>query len=318
MAQNTAEGSPKALPSEGSKANPQQSLVKGIIFVVLSAVFFGLIGPLSVFAGNEGINRDSFLAMRFGVGFLGLLTWAYAKGKFAGVKLHTLFIPLLLGAGFYFAQSWLYFSAIPHIGVGLTGVLLYVYPAVIVLVSWLIYKQRISLPLWLSLFMALTGVALCISGSEIAVESYRGIAFALGAGLVYSSYLLVGESSLSQHSPTVVAACTCLGASVSFFITSLAGDGFDVPQTVDSVIFILIIGILSTMFSILLMFEGIGILGTSRAAILATLEPVTAVAIGSGFMGEKLGLLPSIGILLVLLSVVVIAAYEKPATASTT
>lgn len=312
MAHSPSSASRQEQPADSAPRNPQQDLVKGILFVALSAIFFGLIGPLSVFAGNEGLNRDSFLAMRFAVGFLGLLAWAFYKGKLAGVKLSSLFTPLLLGAGFYFVQSWLYFSAIPHIGVGLTGVLLYIYPAVIVLVSWLIYKQRISRPLWLSLVMALTGVALCVSGSEIAIDSYRGIAFALGAGLVYSSYLLVGESSLSKHSPTVVAACTCLGASVSFFITSVAGEGFDVPQTLNSVLFIFIIGILSTMLSILLMFEGISILGTSRAAILATLEPVTAVAIGSGFMGEKLGLLPSIGIFLVLLSVVIIAAYEKP------
>lgn len=292
-------------------ATSQQSLARGIIYVALSAMFFGLIGPLSVFAGDAGVNRDSFLALRFAVGFLGLLGWAWHKGKFKGVHLSSLFIPLLLGAGFYFVQSWLYFSAIPFIGVGLTGVLLYIYPAVIVLVSWLIYKQRISAPLWLSLVMALGGVALCISGSEIKIEGYQGIFYALGAGLVYSSYLLVGESALSKHSPTVVAACTCLGASVSFFITSLFTEGFTPPESLNAVGLIFTIGILSTMGSILLMFEGIKILGTSKAAILATLEPVTAVAIGSGFMGEKLGILPSIGIFLVLTSVVIIAAYDK-------
>lgn len=295
-----------------AQSGSQQNLVLGIIFVVLSATFFGLIGPLSVFAGDEGVNRDSFLAMRFGVGFLGLMGWAITKGKLKGVDPTTLLIPLSLGAVFYFAQSWLYFSAIPYIGVGLTGVLLYVYPAIIVLVSWLLYKQRISKPLWLSLALALTGVALCINGHDAAITGIRGIFYALGAGLIYASYLLVGESVLDKHSPTIVAACTCLGASVSFFITSLtSAEGFTPPTSLDSVWLILIIGILSTMLSILLMFEGISILGTSKAAILATLEPVTAVAIGSGFMGESLGLAASIGILLVLSSVVIIAAYDK-------
>lgn len=159
--------------------------------------------------------------------------------------------------------------------------------------------------------MALTGVTLCVSGSEINVEGFQGIFYALGAGLVYSGYLLVGEAVLGKHSPTVVAACTCLGASVSFFITTFFTEGFTPPTSLTSMGYILTIGILSTMGSILLLFEGIKILGTSKAAILATLEPVTAVAIGSGFMGEKLGLLPSLGIFLVLSSVVIIAAYER-------
>lgn len=291
----------------------QQNLVLGIVFVALSAIFFGMIGPLAVFAKEEGVNRDSFLAMRFAVGFLGLIIWGAAKGKLKGIDYTTLLIPLTLGAGFYFVQSWLYFTAIPYIGVGLTGVLLYIYPAVIVLVSWLFYKNTISKPLWLSLVMALTGVSLCISGSEINVEGFQGIFYALGAGLVYSGYLLVGEAVLGKHSPTIVAACTCLGASVSFFITSFFTEGFTPPPSLTSLGYILAIGILSTMGSILLLFEGIKILGTSKAAILATLEPVTAVAIGSGFMGEKLGLLPSLGIFLVLTSVVIIAAYDREA-----
>lgn len=300
------------MATNNTAAQPsQQELVKGILLIALSAIFFGFIGPLSVVAADEGLNRDSFLAMRFAMGFIGLFAWANYKGKFNGVKLNSLFTPFLLGAGFYFGQSWLYFSAIPHIGVGMTGVLLYIYPAVIVVASWLVFKRPISSPLWISLVIALSGVVLCISGSEINIKSYQGIFYALGAGLVYSSYLLIGESTIAKHSPTVLAACTCLGASVSFFITSLVTEGFTPPTSTLGLGSIIAIAIPSTMLSILFLFEGIKILGSSKAAILATLEPVTAVAIGSGLMGEKLGLLPSLGIFLVLLSVVIIAAYDK-------
>ena len=282
---------------------PKSNQSHGYLLVATSAVFFGLMGPLAVICKNDGLNQSSLLLYRFFFAFLLLFLFCCHKKAFVNFKFTTIAPAFFLGAAAYFLQSYFYFSALDFIGVGLTSILLYIYPALVVLILWLVKSQKPSLRLWIGIALAFIGVALCFVEETKQLSGSIGIYLALAAALTYSCYLVLSESILNKTSPLLVSTFVCLGAACKYFLKIIAHEEFTLPMTSDGYLALLALTVLSTVIGILFIFKGIEQIGAAKASILSSLEPVTAVLLGSIFWNESITPIKILGFILVLLSV---------------
>ena len=280
---------------------------QGSILVVISAIFFGLMGPLAVICKNDGLSQSSLLLYRFFFAFLLLLIFCLHKKEFENFNIKNVIPAFFLGAIAYFMQSYFYFSALDYIGVGLTSILLYIYPALVVLILWTVKSQKPSLSLWFGIGLAFIGVALCFVEEMQQLSKPLGIYLALAAALTYSCYLVISEDVLNKTSPLLVSTFVCLGAASSYFIKIIVHEEFTLPMSSDGVLALLGLTILSTVLGILFIFKGIEMIGASKASILSSIEPVTAVMLGSMFLNEVITKIKIFGFVLVLLSVIYIS-----------
>ena len=106
---------------------------------------------------------------------------------------------LALGGVGYSVQSGLFFSALRHIDVSLTSLLLYTFPALVCCGSVLLGRERMTaFKAWV-LGLASAGTALVLLGGGVGGLQATGVLLGLGAGVSYSVYVLVTEDVVAPH-----------------------------------------------------------------------------------------------------------------------
>lgn len=281
------------------------SETKGILLVVLSATSFGTLGIFGKYASAAGLTIPTVLTYRFLGGTLFFLPYAAYSGDFKLLRGRPLAVALVLGAGFYAAQSGLYFLGLEYMTAGLVGLVVYTYPVLVVVLSYLLLDERITRSTVVGLILALGGVAL-VSGVDPAGADPRGIAIVLAAALVYAGYYVTSHVALGGVDARTLTAYVLPSAGVSFVVFGAASGALSIPTTAYEVSVLAAIALVGTTIPIAAFFAGLAYIGASRASIISSLEPATAVLLGVILLDEPLAIATVAGGLLVLVGVIVI------------
>lgn len=282
---------------------------QGVAWIALSAAGFGAMAIFAKLAYRDGVSLSSMLFLRFAIAGLLLAVWTrmcglhYPHGRnLAGI--------VAMGAIGYVGQAYCYFSALQHASAGVVALLLYLYPALVTLLSVILLRRHIGLGQGLAVAIALAGTALTVGG-DLHSES-AGIAFGIGAAVIYSAYILVGERLIplvgSQQASTVV----MLSAAVVYGLLAWHS-GVALPTALTGWLAVLAIAIFSTLLAILGFFKGMEKLGAANAATLSTLEPLVTLGLAALVLGEVIMPVQMAGGVLILAAVIYLARHSTRA-----
>jgi drug/metabolite transporter (DMT)-like permease len=195
-----------------------------------------------------------------------------------------------------------YFTAITLTSLSVAAVLLYTAPAIVMVLSCLLFGEKMTAKKLLSLLMTLFGCVLVTgvleNGGDI---SGAGILAGLGAGLGYALYSIFGRYALEKgyHSLTITF-YTFLTASIASLFTGNIGHVAAVAvESSSMLLFCFAFGILCTVIPYLVYTIGLNYIENSRASILASIEPVTATVLGIFVFQEPVSLMEVVGMALV-------------------
>ena len=125
----------------------------GVVFVMLAGGGYGS-GPW--FADNlerNGANPMGFLTARFTMSAIVLILVRFAKMQLKDLPSFNDSLKIFaLGAFGFFVSPLLYFIALQDIDSGLVVVIFYIYPAIAILLSWIVYKHKPNLVISVCLF----------------------------------------------------------------------------------------------------------------------------------------------------------------------
>ncbi len=285
----------KPAPQEARSIQGQEGL--GAIFILLSACGFGVMGVFAVWSYGAGANTVTLLAMRFTIA--AALLWPYLAltHQRLGVRDRRKLLGLALLGAMYVGQALAYFNSIRYIPVGLTSIILFIHPAIVVILAWLIFKEHMSLPKMLALALALAGVALVI-GAPAGTQSdlLLGIGLALFGVVIYALYIILSTRIMVGISALTASAYVFTAAALVLLFYGLASGQFR-PLDVQPNGWLDILGValLGTVLAITTFFAGLVRLGPSRATIISTLEPVITAISGWLLLGQQLGGLQLLG-----------------------
>jgi drug/metabolite transporter (DMT)-like permease len=95
----------------------------------------------------------------------------------------------------------MFFLALKWTTVATTVILLYTYPALVVVGAALIFKESLDRPKLLALLITLTGCFLVAQGYDLSAlqPNLPGVLFGLGAGVTMAVYSLMGKQSLTRY-----------------------------------------------------------------------------------------------------------------------
>lgn len=201
------------------------------------------------------------------------------------------------GLSFYGSTSIFYFIAAQYTGSGLAMVIFFTYPAMVMLINYLFYKQKVNKIYYLALFIILSGLCCLVSGSEF-IFSYKGLGFGLLASVLYALYIVFSKKS--QLAPLVSTFWVSLGSAFICLIAALIHQTFKIPETLYAWLNIAGIGVICTALPIVLLLKGLKHISSLQVSILSVLEPVFVVIFGIFLLDEKINFLQSLGILIVL------------------
>lgn len=278
----------------------------GAVLVLCSAAGFGTLGVLGIVAGDAGLSIPTILSWRFGVATVLVWTVFGVRGEIQLLRGRALAVAVGLGSAGYAAVSGLYFVGLEFMTAGMAGIVLYTYPAFVLVLAAAFLGEPIGRRRLAALAVTLGGVAL-ITGADPAAADPRGIAVVLLAAGLYAGYITTSRTALEDVTPSTLTAHVMPAAAGTFLIVGAATDTLGVPSGALAWGSVLAIAVFATAFPIFAFFAGLSRIGAGPASILSTVEPAATVVLGAVFLDEPVGPAVVAGGSLVIVGVVLVA-----------
>jgi drug/metabolite transporter, DME family len=207
--------------------------------------------------------------------------------------------------------NWCYFTSINLMDISIAVILLYTSPAFVTVLSYIFLKEKITGRKIIAVCGTVAGCILIAGVGGGAGMSVIGVVIGLGAGLGYALYSIFGKFALQKYEPFTVTFYTFLtAAAVLLPITRLweKASLFLNPE----VLFLgLGLGLLPTVLAYFLYTWGLEKTESSKAAVIATIEPVVAILLGVALYSESLGFLQLSGSIIIILCVILVNLPER-------
>jgi drug/metabolite transporter (DMT)-like permease len=299
----------------------------GFLTVIGAAALFGMLGPLSRFAYEAGMQPAAFVAWRAGIAFVVLLAfiaWRVRRGSATLLRYRALprraRITLLLAALAGFSLNLCMFIAFDRITVALALLGFYTYPAMIAVVNVVLGREPLDRSRVVALGLALAGMIAVVASQLDPAAGIRidalGIGLALGAALSQTLYVVVSRDGYrdvpTDQAIAVVVGVTVIGASIMAVVGGVP-ESLTWPLVEPSVVpLLLFTGIFAAAIPSLGFLRGIRRIGGLRAGILMLFEPVVGVALAAWLLDERLGPLQVAGAAAILVAAVIL---QRPSRA---
>lgn len=202
-----------------------------------------------------------------------------------------------------------YYNTMALASLSVAAVLLYTAPFFVVIISRFVFGSRLTVNKCVACVVAFIGCCL-VSGLLDSAHriSAKALFFGLLTGFGYALYTIFGEILLKRGYSSFT---------ITFYVFLFAGicciPLIDVPKTVGvmvsepkALIILLLMAIFNTVIPYILYTLGLKGIDPSIAVIIATVEPVVATLVGAIIFKESITILGTVGIILVLMSVMIL------------
>ena len=276
----------------------------GTVFAVLSGIAYGMLGIFGKWAYALNLDLGQVLLCRFGFGATFLLLFLLATHPGAlRMDLRGLGLIAATSLFIFCAQSYCFFGAVQRIPVSTAVLILYAYPATVTLASALIYKTPLTRRILGGLALVLGGCCLVCYDAFARDLDPTGLALAAGAMLFLSCYLLISQTITKGRRPLGVTFYMLVFTGLGFVV--LEGPGRVTSIPVEALPVAVGLGLIPTALSISLLFLAIERIGSARASIGSSVEPVAAMAASAVFLSEAVAWPQLLGAGLVLTGIVI-------------
>ena len=274
------------------------------ILVCLSGILWGTMGIFVRRYNGLGLDSMEIVAMRAIVTAVMLLIFLFIYNKkLLRIQIRDIWCFLGTGLCSILFFNFCYFKAITMTSLSVAAVLLYTAPAIVMVLSRILFKEKLTPIKLIALAVTFLGCVLVtgVIGSDTRL-SVGGILIGLGAGLGYALYSIFSRYALERgyHSFTI-SFYTFLIASLGVIPFVPMGRTFQICTKDGGMFgFTLIFGLVSTVLPYILYTIGLTVVENGKASIIASIEPVVATVLGVVLFHERLTWNGILGILLVL------------------
>ena len=314
-------------------------LALGIALTVVSAFAFGS-GALfakPVYAAD--VDWHVLMAWRFLIG--ASLSWlwiAFRPGARAALRrMDGRAVAVSIGLGvLYTGNSATYFAGLETVSASLAALIVYIYPAVVAVISLQIGQPLRGRRAWGALGLALLGVALAVGNIDPnASPPIEGLLLMVASPLIYSVWIVLaarlsgedregvgndarGSEAREPVDPTAAGAIMLTATAVTYWVSALAIGRPVLPSQIPEAAWVGIagVGVVSTFVAVQAFYAGAHRIGAARAALVSTVEPIWTIVLASLLFAESLGPLQLVGGAMILAGVVIAQTGSGRATAS--
>ena len=211
-----------------------------------------------------------------------------------------------LGILGYFIASYLDLLGLQYISAQLERVVLFCFPTIVVVMSYVFFKTKLPKNIWWLLAMSYSGILL-IFGHDL---STLGEEVALGTALVFLSaiafaiYVLWSKPIMTKIGSQMFTSVAMLSASAAIFTFFIATEDIaSLEVSNEAYILAASIAFFCTVIPSLLVAEAIHLIGPERTSIVSTSGPALTSIFAVVWLGESFTLYHAIGLSLIMLAV---------------
>jgi drug/metabolite transporter (DMT)-like permease len=210
----------------------------------------------------------------------------------------------------YYLASFLDFWGLEFISASLERLILFLYPTLVVIFSFLFLGRPIKGKEIVALILSYLGIAL-VFHRQISVgqpDMMLGASLVFGSTVAYAAYLMGCRRVINKLGPRRFTAygmtVACMACLAQFALTHPIS-AFRAPAPVYALA--LGMAIFSTVMPSLLLSMGIQRVGASQASLIGSIGPVATIALAYAVLGEVMRVEQLLGSMLVLAGVLVVS-----------
>ncbi len=268
--------------------------------------FFKYISALLLFGSNGimasfiNLSSHNIVLLRTLIGSVFLIAvFLISGGRLTCYKNKTQFLFLAV-SGIAMGASWmLLYKAYDRIGVGIASLLYYCGPVIVMALSPLLFKERLTTGKVLGFVAVVTGVFLINGNALRGNGDTPGIVCGLLSALMYA-FMVIFNRKAKDITGLENSALQLTTAFLTVAVFMAARHGYAIRIPAESILPILILGLVNTGIGCYFYFSSISRLSIHTVAICGYLEPLSAVLFSALFLRETMLPLQIIGAVLII------------------
>lgn len=214
----------------------------------------------------------------------------------------------------YYLASYFDFLGLQYIKAGLERIILFVYPTLVLLITRIFFKTKITSRQLIAILITYLGVVITFWG-EVKFESDHlllgGFLIFLSA-LTYASYLVGSGWLIPKFGAIVFTSYAMIVSSICVIFHYLIADRTSIMNYQYEVYLLgFLMAIFSTLIPSFLVSFAIKKLGASNFSIIGSIGPISTIILAYFFLNEKLSFVQVIGTLVVIIGVLVVSSKKK-------
>jgi drug/metabolite transporter (DMT)-like permease len=290
----------------------RQKLI-GVIFALIAAIGFSAKAVMVKLAYVEAVDAITLLALRMGFSlpfFLIVAAMASRDHRNEALTGKDKLVVIGLGLVGYYLASYLDFLGLQYISAGLERLILFLYPTMVVLITALIFKQRVGRMTGLALLISYAGIALVYIHDMHVLQhdAFTGSVLVFGSSLAYAVYLVGAGHTIARIGATrftaYVLTVACAACLLQFAVTH---DIADLNLSPDVYGLGIAMAVFSTVLPTFMLAAAMRRIGSMHTSMIGSVGPVSTIMLAYVFLGEQLSMIQIIGSILVMAGVLMIS-----------
>jgi drug/metabolite transporter (DMT)-like permease len=293
----------------------------GYLLAAGAAVMWGVSGVIARYLIGRGQHPPAeLLFFRTSLAALILAIWVLSSSYtrygrwclegFPTVSRRDWLLFLLMGGIGLVANQGFYYLALARVGVGYALLFQYLSPVFLMAYGLLTRTERMTTGKLLAAATAIGGCAMMVLGNDggLAGASISGTLFALGSGVGFSFYAILGKNLQGRHTTIDMMMWAFLIAAVMW---ALINPFWELPWSSydgSTWLFFIYLATIATVIPFGLFLFSLRYLEASRSSLTSMIEPVVAAIVAWSWLGEILSGIQILGGVAVLLGIVLLQA----------
>ena len=258
-------------------------------------------GTIGLFVKNIGFPSSFISFARALTGSIFIALFMLVSGHGLDKKSVLKNLKLLIPSGIAMAFNWIcLFEAYRFTGVAVGTLCYYMAPVIVVVLSPVFLKEKLTAINVTSVLAAVVGAVLISGVVSGSAKSAKGILFGLAAAALYSTVVMINKfvKNLSPIETTFVQLSTAAVTMIPYILLTEDVTTFVFDRR--SVIFTLIVGVFHTGIVYMIYFSSVQKIPAQTTAVFSYIDPVTAIILSAVVLGERLDAVQLIGTFLIL------------------
>ncbi len=280
---------------------------KNYILHIISLLIFGING---IVASYITLSSYEIVFMRTLLGSVTMLVILFISTKsftLLKYKKDALFIAI---SGIFMGTSWmLLYEAFDKVGVSIGELLYYSGPVIVIILSPLIFKTKLTIPKVAGFVMVLLGMLFINGTSEKNSLNPWGAFCGVMSAVTYAGMIIFNKKA-KNVSGLENSTLQLVSAFITLFVFMFFKNGLKISVLPSDILWISVLGIVNTGLGCYLFFSSAKSLSVQTVAVLGYLEPLSAIFFALLILKEALTPMQVLGAILILSGAIVAELYK--------
>jgi len=299
-----------------SNENQSSAKSKGLLYLMIGMLLFSMKG---IFIKLSYMTIRMLIALPI---YAWVLRKCYLKSSYTQISSKQIILTAIFGLFGYYLASWLDLTGLLYLPANLERLILYSYPSMVLILSIIFLRQKITSKLIISLMVVYVGLFIVfsqdvffatnkISPSE-QTQIMTGALLVLASAFSFSIFFVGSEVMMRKLPSKLFTAIAMISASIGIIVHFSINNPMSdlVTQSPEVYIYGFIIAIFCTVIPSFLVASGVKRVGAATGSIAGGIGPIATLILASIILGESITLIQAAGFAVVLSGLYYLARFK--------